>query len=102
MTFPGALYDAHGHSLDATIPDLRQDELDAYPHRSQVTDRDEAPVARVWRLTIDAVPTATPSTIVAEAGFRRREMTGGALPFPGDLKRNSGLPFLPIRRTRWP
>ena len=46
-TFPGTIYDGQGTSLDPTVPDLVQDQLDAYPHRSLVTDRDTAPIARV-------------------------------------------------------
>lgn len=67
LGFPGAIYDADGRSLDPTIPDLVQDELDAYPHRSLVTDRDVAPVACIWLLADDATPTTVPPCIMAEA-----------------------------------
>lgn len=65
--FPGAIYDGQGRSLDPTIPDLSQDQLDAYPHRSMVTDRDVAPVARVWLLANDAMPDAIPHVLMIEA-----------------------------------
>ncbi len=65
--FPGTLFDAAGRSLDSTIPDLAHDQTDAYPHRSLVTDRDVAPVARVWLLANDAVPEAIAPAIMAEA-----------------------------------
>lgn len=67
LDFPGAIYTATGRSLDPGIRDLIQDEIDAYPHRSLVTDRDRAPVARVWVLADDATPAAVPSVIMAEA-----------------------------------
>jgi len=65
--FPGAIYDGQGKSLDPTIPDLLQEELDGYPHRSMVTDRDAAPVARVWLLANDATPDAIPHVLMIEA-----------------------------------
>ena len=65
--FPGTLYDADGRSLDPTMPDLEQDQVDACPHRSMVTDRDMAPVACVWLLANDAAPGAIASAIMAEA-----------------------------------
>ena len=33
-TFPGTLRDARDCSLDSTVPDLRHEDLDAYPHHS--------------------------------------------------------------------
>jgi len=66
-TFPGAIYDGQGKSLDPTIPDLLQDQLDGYPHRFMVTDRDTAPVARVWLLADDATPAAIPRVLMIEA-----------------------------------
>ena len=65
--FPGTIYDADGKSLDPTIPDLLQEQLDGYPHRSMVTDRDLAPVARVWLLANDATPDAIPPVLMIEA-----------------------------------
>ena len=67
MTFPGAIYDGQGKSLDPTVPDLLQEQLDGYPHRSMVTDRDVAPVARVWLLADDATPDAIPPILMIEA-----------------------------------
>lgn len=49
------------------IPDLLQEQLDSYPHRSMVTDRDLAPVARVWLLAYDATPDAIPHVLMIEA-----------------------------------
>jgi len=65
--FPGVIYDGQGKSLDPTIPDLLQEQLDDYPHRSMVTDRDAAPVARVWLLANDATPDAIPPILMIEA-----------------------------------
>ncbi len=66
-SFPGAIYDGQGKSLDPTVPDLLQEQLDGYPHRSMVTDRDVAPVARVWLLADDATPDAIPPILMIEA-----------------------------------
>ncbi len=66
-SFPGAIYDGQGKSLDPTVPDLLQEQLDGYPHRSMVTDRDVAPVARVWLLADDATPDAIPPVLMIEA-----------------------------------
>lgn len=66
-SFPGAIYDGQGKSLDPTVPDLLQEQLDDYPHRSMVTDRDAAPVARVWLLADDATPDAIPPILMIEA-----------------------------------
>ncbi len=66
-SFPGAIYDGHGASLDPTVPDRMQDQLDAYPHRSLVTDRDAAPIVRVWLLANDATPDAIPAVLMIEA-----------------------------------
>ncbi len=66
--FPGTTYEGQGKSLDLTVPDLLQEQLDDYPHRSIITDRDVAPVARVWLLangaTLDAIPSMTISETV--------------------------------------
>ena len=67
-SFPGSMYDASGTSLDPTIPDLLQEQLDAYLHRSMVTrDHGTGPIARVWPLADDAMPDAIPPIIMAEA-----------------------------------
>ena len=66
-SFPGSIHDANGRSLDPTLPDLLQEQLDDYPHRSMVTDRDEAPVARIWLLADDAGLANFPPVIMAEA-----------------------------------
>ena len=66
-SFPGAIYDGQGKSLDPALPDLVQDQLDAYPHRSLVSDRNTAPIARVWLLANDATPDAIHPTIMSEA-----------------------------------
>ena len=66
-TFPGNIYDGQGTSLDPTIPDLVQDQLDTYPHRSLVTDRNRAPIVRVWLLADDATPDAIPPVLMIEA-----------------------------------
>ena len=66
-SFPGAIYNAQGKSLDPTMPDLLQEQLDGYPHRSMVTDRDVAPVARVWLLAADAPPDTIPPILLIEA-----------------------------------
>ena len=42
-------------------------QIDACPHRSMVTDRDLAPVARVWLLANDATPDAIPPILMTEA-----------------------------------
>ena len=65
--FPGAIYDGQGASLDPTIPDLVQEQLDTYPHRSLVTDRNRAPIVHVWLLTNDATPDAIPPVLMIEA-----------------------------------
>jgi len=66
-SFPGTIYDGQGKSLDPTVPDLLQEQLDGYPHRSMVTDRDVAPVARVWLLANNATPDAIPPILMIEA-----------------------------------
>ncbi len=66
-SFPGSIHDANGKSLDPTVPDLLQEHLDDYPHRSMVTDRDVAPVARVWLLANDATPDAIHPIIMSNA-----------------------------------
>ena len=66
--FPGSMFDANGRSFDPTVPDLLQEQLDDYPHRSMVTtDQDVAPVARVWLLADDATPNAIPPILMTEA-----------------------------------
>ena len=65
--FPGTMFDAAGRSLDPTVPDLTQDQMDACPHCSLVTDRDVAPVARVWLLADDATPEPIAPAIMGEA-----------------------------------
>ena len=65
--FPGRVYDGDGKSLDPTIPDLLQDQLDDHPHRSLVTDRDAAPIVRVWLLANHATPDAIPPVLMIEA-----------------------------------
>ena len=67
LAFPGTIYDANGRSLDPDVPDLQQADMDAYPHRSLVTDRDVAPVARLWLLADDATPAAVAPVLMAEA-----------------------------------
>ena len=66
-SFPGSIHDANGRSLDPTVPDLTQDQIDACPHRSMVSARDLAPVARVWLLADDATPDAIPPVLMIEA-----------------------------------
>jgi hypothetical protein len=65
--FPGAMFNAEGASLDATIPDLTQEKLDEYPHRTMVARDGVAPVARVWLLADDATFTAVNPVIATEA-----------------------------------
>ena len=67
VAFPGAIYCVDGRSLDPALPDLRGEDLDAYPHRTLVTDRGVAPVARVWLLADEATWAAIPSVIIVEA-----------------------------------
>ena len=66
-TFPGFIFNGQGQSLDPTVPDLAQQQIDACPHRSLVTDRDLAPIVRVWLLTNDATPDAIPPVLMIEA-----------------------------------
>lgn len=66
-TFPSAIYDGRGASLDPTVPDLAQAQIDACPHASLVTDRDAAPIVRVWLLANDATPGAIPPVPMIEA-----------------------------------
>ena len=49
------------------MPDLVQEQVDTHPHRSLVTDRDCAPIARVWLLADDATPDAIPHILMIEA-----------------------------------
>lgn len=66
-SFPGAMFEAKGVSLDPTIPDLTKETLDEYPHRSMVARDGVAPIARVWLLSENATFAAIDPTIVAEA-----------------------------------
>ena len=66
-SFPGAMFNAEGVSLDPTIPDLTEGKLVEYTHRSMVARDGTAPVARVWLLANDATPDAIPPIIMAEA-----------------------------------
>ena len=66
-TFPGTIYDGRGNSLDPTVPNLEQEQIDACPHASLVTDRDVAPIVRVWLLKNDATPDAIPHVLMIEA-----------------------------------
>ena len=66
-SFPGFIYDGQGTSLDATIPDLTEEKLGEYPHRSMVARDSAAPVARVWLLSDDAEFAAVHPGILAEA-----------------------------------
>ena len=66
-SFPGAMFNAEGVSLDATIPDLTQDKLDEYPHRSMGARDGAAPVARGWLLADDATFAAVNPVIATEA-----------------------------------
>lgn len=65
--FPGAIFNAEGISLDATIPDLTEEKLVEYPHRSMVARGGAAPVARVWLLSDDAEFAAIHPVVLAEA-----------------------------------
>jgi len=65
--FPGAMFNAEGISLDATIPDLTEGTLIEYPHRSMVAQGGAAPIARVWLLADDATFAAVNPVIATEA-----------------------------------
>ncbi len=65
--FPGAMFNAEGISLDATIPDLTEGALIEYPHRSMVAQDGIAPVGQVWLLADDATFAAVHPMILAEA-----------------------------------
>lgn len=52
--FPGIIYDADGNALSPPAPPLAQEQINGCSHRSMVTDRDVAPVVRVWLLADDA------------------------------------------------
>ena len=67
ISFPGAIFNAEGVSLDVTIPDLTEEKLDGYPHRTMVTREGTAPVGQVWLLSDDATFAAIPQGIVLEA-----------------------------------
>ena len=76
-SFPGFVYDGQGQSLDPTVPDLAQEQVDACPHHFLVTDRDTAPIVRVWLLANDATPGAIPPVLMTEAV--RLVLAGGAV-----------------------
>jgi hypothetical protein len=67
IAFPGGIYDQDCKSLDLTMPDLLQEQIDRCSHRSLVSDRAQAPVARVWLLADDATPDAIHSIIMVDA-----------------------------------
>ncbi len=66
-SFPGAMFNAEGASLDATIPDLTEETLIEHPHRTMVARDDVAPVACVWLLADDATFAAVNPVIATEA-----------------------------------
>ncbi len=66
-SFPGTMFSAEGASLDATIPDLTEDKLDEYPHRSMVARDGAAPIARICLLADDATFAAVNPVIAIEA-----------------------------------
>ena len=66
-TFPGAMFNAEGVSLDETIPDLTEERLVEYPHRSMVVRDGAAPIARVWLLSDEAEFVAVHPVVLAEA-----------------------------------
>ncbi len=66
-SFPGAMFSAGGVSLDPTIPDLTEEKLVEYPHRSMVARDGAAPIAQVWLLSDDATFAAVHPVILAEA-----------------------------------
>ena len=66
-SFPGAMFNAGGVSLDPTIPDLTEGKLVEYSHRSMVARDGLAPVARVWLLADNATFAAVHPMILAEA-----------------------------------
>ena len=65
--FPGAMFNAEGVSLDATLPDLTEGKLDEYPHRSMVARDGAAPVVQIWLLSDDATFASVHPVIVVEA-----------------------------------
>ncbi len=67
IQFPGAMFNAEGASLNATIPDLTEGTLVEYPHRSMVARGSAAPVGQVWLLADDATFAAVHPMILAEA-----------------------------------
>ena len=66
-SFPGSIYDGQSANLDPTMPDLAQDQLDAYHHRSLVTDRHAAPIVRVRLLVSDSTPDVISHILMSEA-----------------------------------
>ncbi len=66
-SFPSAIFNAEGASLDATMPDLTESTLIEYPHRSMVARDGAGPIARVWLLADDATFAAVHPMILAEA-----------------------------------
>ncbi len=67
LTFPGTIYDGEGISLDPTVPDLLQEQINDCPHRCMVTKQGLAPIARVWLLADDATPDAIHPAIMSDA-----------------------------------
>ena len=61
------MFNAEGASLDATIPDLTEETLIEYPHRSMVARDSSAPIGQVWLLADDATFAAVHPMILAEA-----------------------------------
>ena len=66
-SFPGTIYNGEGTSLDPTVPDLTQEQIDACPHRSLVSDQNSAPIARIWLLANDAASDTIHQAIMNEA-----------------------------------
>ena len=66
-SFPGTIFNADGKSLDPTLPDLLQEQIEGCPYRSMVTNRDLTPVVRVWLLANDATPDLIPPALMFEA-----------------------------------
>lgn len=64
--FPGTIYNGEGTSLDPTVPNLTQDQIDGCPHRSLVSDQNLAPIARIWLLANDAAPDIIHPAIMSE------------------------------------
>ncbi len=65
--FPGTIYDGQGRSLDPTVPDLLQEQINRCLICCMVTKQGLAPIARVWLLANDAKPDAIPPILMIEA-----------------------------------